>query len=89
MPLVDGGTVRLAKIVGLSRAMDMILTGRPIKASTALEWGLVNRVVPKDKSTNFYTCTNNFLYCSGNDVICHFIITHIYNNVQYFMVLRV
>ncbi|XP_049785758.1 probable enoyl-CoA hydratase echA8 [Schistocerca cancellata] len=45
VPLVDGGTVRLQAMVGLSRALDLILTGRPIKAKEAFEWGLANRVV--------------------------------------------
>jgi enoyl-CoA hydratase len=47
VPLIDGGTVRLPRIVGQGRALDMILTGRPVKAEEALAWGLVNRVVPK------------------------------------------
>jgi enoyl-CoA hydratase len=46
VPLIDGGTVRLPRLVGLSRAMDMVLTGRPVGASEALSMGLVNRVVP-------------------------------------------
>jgi enoyl-CoA hydratase/carnithine racemase len=41
--------VPLSRAVGRKRALDMLLTGRPIDASTALEWGLVNRVVPADK----------------------------------------
>jgi enoyl-CoA hydratase len=45
VPLIDGGTVRLPRIVGQSRALDMILTGRPIGAREALDWGLANRVV--------------------------------------------
>ena len=45
VPLVDGGTVRLPRLIGLSRAMDMLLTGRPIDAKEALAWGLANRVV--------------------------------------------
>jgi enoyl-CoA hydratase len=47
VPLVDGGTVRLPRLVGASRALDMILTGRPVPAREAHEWGLANRVVPR------------------------------------------
>lgn len=46
VPLIDGGTVRLPRIVGQGRALDMILTGRPVKADEALQMGLANRVVP-------------------------------------------
>lgn len=46
VPLIDGGTVRLPRIVGHGRAMDMILTGRPVGAAEALAWGLADRVVP-------------------------------------------
>jgi enoyl-CoA hydratase len=50
VPLVDGGTVRLPRLIGLSRAMDMILTGRAIDAEEALMWGLANRVVDNGQS---------------------------------------
>ncbi|KAH7406493.1 ClpP/crotonase-like domain-containing protein [Phaeosphaeria sp. MPI-PUGE-AT-0046c] len=46
VPLIDGGTVRLQAIVGLGRAMDLILTGRAVSAQEALAMGLANRVVP-------------------------------------------
>jgi enoyl-CoA hydratase len=47
VPLIDGGTVRLPRLIGHSRAMDMILTGRGVRADEALSFGLANRVVPK------------------------------------------
>ncbi len=50
VPLVDLGTVRLPQIVGLGRAMDLILTGRPVTAQEAWTMGLVNRVVPEGQA---------------------------------------
>ena len=50
VPLIDGGTVRLPRIVGHSRAMDMILTGRGVDAAEAHAMGLANRVVPRGQA---------------------------------------
>ncbi len=50
VPLIDGGTIRLPRIIGTGRAMDMVLTGRAVAATEALQIGLVNRVVPNDES---------------------------------------
>jgi enoyl-CoA hydratase len=50
VPLVDGGTVRLPRLVGHGRAMDRILTGREVDAAEALEMGLVNRIAPPGKA---------------------------------------
>ena len=50
VPLIDGGTVRLARIIGQGRALDMVLTGRPVGAEEAFQMGLANRVVPDGKA---------------------------------------
>ncbi|KAL5341689.1 ClpP/crotonase-like domain-containing protein [Aspergillus crustosus] len=63
VPLIDGGTVRLQAIIGLGRALDMILTGRGVGAEEALAMGLANRVVPKGKALEQATEIAKQLVC--------------------------
>ena len=50
VPLIDLGTIRLPRLIGHSRAMDLILTGRPVEAKEALDLGIANRLVPKGEA---------------------------------------
>jgi len=50
VPLIDGGTVRLPRLIGMAHAMDLILTGRKVEAAEALQMGLANRVVPRGQA---------------------------------------
>lgn len=59
IPLTDGATVRLQAMVGLSRALDLILTGRSLTAKEALDWGVVNRIVACGTGKIFFFLQND------------------------------
>lgn len=53
VPLIDGGTVRLPRLIGMSRALDMILTGRPVLADEAMHMGLAHRLAPSGQALEY------------------------------------
>lgn len=63
VPLIDGGTVRLPEIVGLGRAQDLILTGRPVHATEAKDIGLANDVVADGSTLDAAKCCAHDLMC--------------------------
>ena len=84
VPLIDGGTVRLQKLIGVSRALDLVLTGQPVSAEEALQMGLANRVVGQlyqgmqwQVDWSWHCCVTSgwlrrmpYLECSAGDMVC-------------------
>lgn len=62
IPILCGGTVRLPALIGYSRAMDLILTGRVISAKEAFSWGLINRYTCEGSGKIYFIIINNKRY---------------------------
>ncbi|HLY30538.1 MAG TPA: crotonase/enoyl-CoA hydratase family protein [Ktedonobacterales bacterium] len=71
VPLIDGGTVRLPRLIGLSRTLDLILTGRPVGAHEALAMGLANRVVPTGQARSAAEALAAEIARFPNDCLVH------------------
>ena len=66
VPLMDGGTVRLQKLIGLSRALDITLTGRPVQGEEAYTMGLANRLCTTGTGQFSVLMRNRFLITANN-----------------------
>lgn len=69
VPLIDGGTQRLSRIVGLGRALDILLTGRTVLADEALAIGLINRITPVGEALEHATALASLIAAYPQDTV--------------------